>query len=481
MNSKTTRHILIIAAVAIASRLLYHFTYEPWWTLDSPDYAWRWQVLKNLQWNVYDGYKPPVYSVFLGLAQALAGSEPASVITAGAARAAVWLHQLAGVLAAAMVYLTLRNLTNNTRTALIGGVFFALLGAVCLFEMIVLPLATTAYLLLGGIWLFTVAMRRSLDGGDGRLAAAASGLAFGIGALNRAEITVFLLALVGLTFVASLLYRKVPEFRALRPVAFMTGMVGLPMIGAWVCFNGLLLGQFTVTTAAGYNRTCTVYNLFDRVEPQDEVFGRIMMKYYRGEQRIDLVNDAWPELGQHAAEMPIEQKSASSNSANMMAYAGEVAGRLQRRFPLTYLANALRSFGRTFDFKQGLGPMQKEASRGVETPDGRPVLKSESGDGVARVLRLIQSPLMLALYCLSLAAIFITAAMVLVYRRVPPVRWFVVTALCGSLVLTLLAFGFAHTYFSHYGLVYFGCIVICGTAVAEAIFQWFRARRAAAA
>jgi len=467
----------LLGASALAFRFLFQIAYTPFWTGDGPGYAVWWVVVKNHLWQFYDGLRPPIYPLLLGLVQWLSGSAPLKRLTPEVGELVVCIQQVVGVIATILLYLALRNLGVRRRVALWSGFFYALLVPACLAEMTILPLALTSSLLIAALWLFTVAIRRSTSGQSALPFAASSGLTFALAALARAEILAFLSVFAGTAILASLIYRRQPGFTALRSSALIAIACAAPLILGWMSFNARMIGRFTFTTGRPLNATCTVYDLFDRVEPEDRVFGQIMLKYYRGAARIDLVNDALPELREHASEMPLERKGPFSPVPDLYVYAGQVSHRLQRNYPGHYLLNAAHSFSRTFDFSQG-GNVPQEHVKDPESLEGRRVLKNNVASRLTEQIRWAEAPIMLAIYCLMLLCLPAALLGACTKRFHVTVRHAVVFAVALSTVATLLAFGFFHTYFPHYGLVFFGCIVLCGAAIIDSIVSLVEGRKA---
>lgn len=475
MNPLTRRDIILLAIGGGVLRALFHITYTPIWAGDSIGYSSKWKLLISRWWQDDDGLRLPGYPIFLGFAQWLAGSPPQMRLTYASAEIAVWLQQLAGVGAVILLYLVFQSLGVSRRVAFWGAMVFALQAGVCLFEMYLLPLALTSYLLIAALWLFTSSVSRAVNGQSSYIHAVGSGLTFSIAALTRAEVAVFLAVLISVWAVVSLLYRRRVEFTALRPALLTVTASALPLLVGWMSYNAINLGQFTLTTATSYNATSTVYNLFDRVEKEDRVFGQIMVKYYRGPTRIDFINDASPELLAHASEMPLEHRRPWSRNADLFAYAGQVSRRLQWRYPRTYLSNAAQSFGRTFNFIPESVPLQHVSD--PESPDGDTVVKKQLGYNLTEWLRRIEAPVIFVFYCLTL--LFIPAAVIAnkMGRCHDTVNNAAVFAVALSTAATLAAFGFAHTYFQHYGICYFGTIVLCGVVACDAIISWLRFRK----
>jgi hypothetical protein len=476
-SSGTRRDVLLLGASALAFRVLFQIAYTPLWTGDGPGYAVWWVVAKNHLWQFYDGLRPPIYPLLLGLVEWLSGSAPLKRLTPEAGELVVSFQQIAGVIATTLLYLALRNLGVRRRVSFWSCFFYALLVPACLAEMTILPLALTSSLLIAALWLFTVAIRRSASGRSALPFAAASGLTFALAALTRAEILAFLIVFAGTAILASLIYRRKPGFTALRSSALIAIGCAAPLILGWMSFNARMIGRFTFTTGRPLNATCTVYDLFDRVEPEDLVFGQIMLKYYRGADRIDLLNDALPELRAHASEMPLERKGPFSPVPDLYVYAGQVSHRLQRNYPGHYLQNAIQSFSRTFDFSQG-GNIPQQHVKDPESLEGKSVLENKVVAGITDRIRWMEAPLMLALYCMMLLSL--PVALLGCYRKRfnVTIGHVVVFAIALATFGTLVAFSLLHTYFPHYGLVFFGCIVLCGAAVGDSIAVFVKGRRA---
>ncbi len=462
----SSRDILALTATAFLWRLLFHIAYTPWWSGDSPGYARTWWVVSTRAWQYYDGLRPPAYPVFLGITQLLTGASASEHLSNLAAELAVSLQQLAGVGATILMYFLLRNLGVSRRARFLAAIFYALLVPVSLFEMMILPIALASSLLILALWLLSVAVGQKKEGKSPMVFAAGSGLAFAAGAFFRAELLVFFGVLVGSAFASTWIFRRQPELKALRRVLFTVLISAAPLLFLWTSFNYLMLGQFVFTTSKSYNATSTVYNLFGNVPPEDRIFGEIMLRYYRGPARIDLINDAWPELLAHEAEMPIHRRGPLSKVADLCAYAGEVAGRLQRRYPATYLANATQSFFRTFNFQQGNG-IPLEHVKDPESPDRKAILRNMFAYKATEDVRRMQPPFMMVFYGLAILLFPVSRFA----RQRPTVGLILLMAIDAGMLATLLAYGFLHTYFIHYGVVFFGCIVVCGTTIFDRLIK----------
>ncbi len=53
-------------------------------------------------------------------------------------------------------------------------------------------------------------------------------------------------------------------------------------------------------------------------------------------------------------------------------------------------------------------------------------------------------------------------------------------AIAFATFATFVAFSVLHTYFPHYGLVFFGCLVLCGGAITDSIVSLVEDRKASA-
>ena len=152
---------------------------------------------------------------------------------------------------------------------------------------------------------------------------------------------------------------------------------------------------------------------------------------------------------------------------------------MQRNYPGHYLLNAAQSFSRTFDFSQGSN-IPQEHVKDPESLESSSVVENKVVAGITERIRWIETPFLLALYCLLL--LYVPAAMLGSYTRrfSITVRDAIVFAIALSTFATLLAFSLLHTYFPHYGLVFFGCIVLCGAAIIDSLVRLVGGRKASA-
>src|SRR5207302_1934335 len=128
---------------------------------------------------------------------------------------------------------------------------------------------------------FTASLRPANSRRKSLSLAVLSGLFFASSILCRSEVLVFLSIFVLVAGCCSFL-RYAPDPTRLRMSLVLTVAAVFPFILFCHCLNALIIGQFRMTTAVPFAATSTVYNLFDKVEPRDHVFGEIMQKYYRG-------------------------------------------------------------------------------------------------------------------------------------------------------------------------------------------------------
>ncbi|MGC9988617.1 MAG: hypothetical protein ABSC07_08525, partial [Terriglobales bacterium] len=139
-------------------RFIYQMAYKPFWSGDSVNYS---DVFYLWTHHIFvDAERTPGYPLFLGLVQWLADNAPmARGMGVRSQYLAVHLQCLLGLLAAVFIYFSLRALSVRPKLALAGGIGFALIGAVCFFEMLILSELLSLFSLILGILFFLRCMQ----------------------------------------------------------------------------------------------------------------------------------------------------------------------------------------------------------------------------------------------------------------------------------------------------------------------------------
>lgn len=208
---------------AVAWRAVWALALPPLWHADSPGYTRTGVAMLRGMWYAYDGARPPVYSVLVGLLNGrLAG------ITAGALASVAVLGTVCWLGVVALVWHTVRRLHPARWRADAAAAFLALLSPVTTWETTLSPFALSAFLVALGAYLLT---RRRVGW---------AGLALAAAALTRAELAILL-----------------PLW------ALAAWRVWVPVLAGWVAVVWATTGAATLTTLGGLNTACAVYDLWD--------------------------------------------------------------------------------------------------------------------------------------------------------------------------------------------------------------------------
>ena len=155
---------------------------------------------------------------------------------------------------------------NTSRIALVGALAFSLIGAVCIFELLVLSEVLSLFFIALSSCLFLCAMHALREQTDFKWPSICSGLCFSLAILTRPENLVFFVILIGCVLFLSARCRYVPPIRwamwSLARLAALLVVSAAPLVILWMSWNLLSIGEFRLTTLTGLARTESVYNLF---------------------------------------------------------------------------------------------------------------------------------------------------------------------------------------------------------------------------
>ena len=246
--------------------------------------------------------------------------------------------------------------------------------------------------------------------------------------------------------IALLRYAASPTLLAAKPlpkVALLIALAAAPAILGWMTIMYVRIGQFRITTLYGWNKSHTVYNLFDRVGPEDKILGAIMAKSYRqqletgGTNLRDIMWPAQDELvANYAAypwddstfhpspfhqwftravqrrfgwvQIPCRVQSVPYCFENMRInidigdYLGSVSSKLARRYPGAWLANIAANFAtETFNFNYSDA---KPARLGAESidPDGNAPVRNRSAANLVTMACKLHAPVLVLIYVVTL-------------------------------------------------------------------------------
>jgi hypothetical protein len=494
------RHLGLIAGCGAAFRILYQIGFRPCWSADSYVYSNMFLLWSRRFFST--SYRPPLYALFLGLVQRITGT-PLMPSRMGAASmySVVYLQSLLGIVAAFALYGSLRMAGIRPRIALAGGIAFSLIGTICVAELLILTEALSLLLITLGCCTFLHAMRRLSEKSRFRGAALSSGLCFSLAILTRPENLVFFAVLVALVLLLALRCHFLDNLQwasgSLLRLATLLVAAGAPLVLLWMTFTLLNIGQFRLAIVTGVTRTEAVYNLFDRVDPEDRVAGELLQKSYLYTNHDGTIyrHHVWfalPELEQaaHAGLLPIamhEHMPASPlllglrhwvsrtfglqehivasgqviyQPVDLYDYLGALSSKLERRYPGTYLRNiAANFFTDTFSYR--FSPASPTETENPQAPEGGTAVRSIAIYNVAVWINRIEAPLLSAAYLVLLAYVLASPWMFLRKGEDRLLLDGAVTILAVSAFAVIAASCVVAAYYPEHGIAFYGVLVIC--------------------
>jgi hypothetical protein len=523
----------VIVLVAIAFRTIYYVTFKPWWCADSEHYSQP--VVLWLHGFFTDGSRTPVYPLFLGLAQWIARVPAAIELSTSAAEVVRDIQSALGLLATYLFYSALRTFRVRKTVAFVAGLFFATISLICNVEMAIVTPSLSLFLLVLGIWLYARMMARIGRGESATFLAIILGVTVAIATLLRPDNLIFFTVILLSTAAFAVRSLSIPSrtasatetlikpnlsFRAERncPVSgqfcaveepaspfpelnqnfprrllvacFLVTISAAPFILAWMTCNYVGTGRFRITNMMGVQMTQSVYNMFGQVDPEDQVLGSIMTKYYLATNRSGINREyVWPAMGEltaRASQIPFLDPAESRRSPlgawfyNLASrssrrlpdqysvafadYLQRVCWKLIRKNPLGYLHNAADSFVRDgFDFTSSHSLSSPEETADPRAVEGGSVVKSRTGWEIVRWLGVVQAPFLTAFYVVTLAYVFFCPLILLNRSNNITTDDVAVTALALGMVATMVAFCLLESYHNQYGIPYLAVPLICTT------------------
>lgn len=504
-------HIALILLAGAIARIPFYLAFRPIWSGDSGSYSqpyilWTFRIFSK-------GERTPVYPLFLGLAQWLASVPTATVLHPRAAYTAILMQSGLDVLAAAFFYLTLRSLRIRGNIALCASLLVATIPAICLLEVNILNMSLAFASLTFVIFLFLLTIHRLKAGKGIRVAALSTGAALAIAVLNRPDLLIFAVLLLLIT--AALPWKpQSPDspsrfsIHSLGVAAWIAFPVATALL-AWMTLMYVGIGEFRITTFSKVNRSRTVYNMFDRVVPEDRVIGEIMSRtYLRQANKRDMVNvreivwQAEDEIMSNYARYPIIDHNqdpspfhvqitraavnilglievpcevvrddycwqAMREKINTRDYLGTVSWKLARKYPVDWLRNvAINFFEESFTFRYA---DEKPAIEGFEShsPGSDNFVRNASVEALAISAGNAQAPLLTLMYVVTLG--YAVGFPIIVFRKRDD-HWvydalvgILAVASVGTIVGTCVLAGLNRIY----TLPHIGVFVICTTYAFE--------------
>ena len=496
----TLLHVSIILGCGGLFRLLYLYTFKPCWSGDTEGYTYAYYLWTRHTFSIAE--RPPVYSLFLGLVQWLAGTAPrAEGMAPSAQYLATWLQSLLGLAAALLVYFSLRSLRIRPKIALIGGLSFALIGAVCLFGLLLLTEELSMFLIVLGIWSFVRCIRLLHGSKNFAVRALFCGFSFSLAILTRPENLIFVAVLIAAVFLLCLRCHYAPSLRWATPGLAKLGLLmsvsAAPLVLLWMSWNLVSIGEFRLSTITGVARTESVYNLFDRVEPQDRVAGAILQQFYLLKNRNGQIYRhhacvAMPFLirGVEAGAIPVSQRDDLPHNPLLLRlrhqlcqrlgiqerttldgepivqpiglydYLGELSTRLAIKHPLPYLGNVMSNF--LIDtLEYNFLPFSLTEMDNPQAPEGGNVVRHLTFYPVTYWVSRIEQPLLVGSHLLLMGMALFSPFFL--FGRTS--RHFLydgaVLALSAASFLTIVCFCFLVSFHPEHGIPHLGVHLIC--------------------
>jgi len=511
----TYRHVGLILLAGLLVRIPFCLAIWPIWSGDTAGYVDPYAYWVRHRFYLAD--RTPVYPLFLGLAQWVAGV-PASIWFHDPAEyATVYMQSALDLVAACVLYFTLRKVNVRRSIAITSAVFAVTLPALCWFELKILPLSLSFALLVLCASVFSDLMKRVNDGSRFVCSSLLCGLLFSCAALLRTENLVFC------TILATVLLGSwaIPKLRGVitghgnrAPVAAcLIILSAAPPILAWMTWNYVGIGEFRITTLTGWNQSKTVYNIFDRVDPEDRLLGQALTASYLRRNRSGIIvrDHVWNalymgNLSSLYRQMPIEDPTDTPSAfhakvdtaferllgmqsnepcdhdtpwcrasirkrTNIGDYVGRVSWKLIRKYPLVYSQNAIGNFVEdTFSFRYA-DNTSSVPGFGETTVGGGSFVKNETLPGSLESAINLQAPLLTVFYVVTLGFV-VFAPLVFMSsdgeRLAPDIT---VTGLALATVATFIAMCFFSGYNKEYSIPHLGIMLIC---TAYAVENWSR-------
>ena len=445
-------HVGLILFFGTLVRIPFHLTFRPTLSGDSEGYSSFYALWVNH--HFYLGERTPVYPFFLGFAQWLSSVTPARILSIRAAGFAVRMQSAVDVLGAVLFYVAIGTLRIRPRTALVFTLFLVTIPAVCQYEMLILNMSFSFTWLIVVMSLFLFTIKRMESGKSTAALSVATGICASLAVLNRPEFLIFLILLCALMLLLRVTSSSEAAAKRLPGAAILIAISAVPAILAWMIIMYAGIGQFRITTVNGWNKTRTVYNLFDRVDPEDRVIGGIMAETYNRLKPSDRVNHrevVWPaekQILQHLDRYPGDSYRDIDAPANpspfhqtvnravqhtfgfvelpckarmvdfcweMMRikidtgdYLGDVSGKLARKYPGLWLSNIATNFAEeSFNFDYfSAKPSTLDVSDIAASGDA-PVINHTSANLIGWICKL-HVPFLLLTYLVTLGCFFLS-------------------------------------------------------------------------
>ncbi len=407
-------------------------------------------------------------------------------------------QSLLGLMVAVLLYFSLRALEVSRNIALAGSVAFALVGGICLFELLLLSEILSLFFLATGIYFFARCMNAAGRQQRYIYLGLAGGLSFCLAILTRPENLVFFAVLIITVLALSLRCLSVPTMRSMSPalagVAVLLVIAMLPLLLCWMTWNLLSTGQFRINTLNGLVMSETTYNMFNRVDPEDHVLGSILSQSYA------LTNDGTHVYRHHvwramdhfnligvwaggllpvdfeqmkrdaglASRVPMADRWAQEHlrithtmdPVSLFDYIGKVSWKLARKYPEMYLHNVSTNFFEdTFNFDYV--PPSPSETADPHAPDGGTVVRSKALWRLTTWIGHLESPLLTSSYVVLLGFVLFGPVLLLARYEGPQLlRDATVVALAMGTLGTFICSCFVAAYYPQHGVPFLTVLFI---------------------
>lgn len=338
-----------IVVVGSITRVLFLISLKPIWVPDSLSYTSACAL-----WATHfftDGARTPLYPLLLGLAQTLAGVPAISSLNPIAGYIVIGFQCLFGLISSCLIFSTLEKLKIRRTIALTAAIGFSSCYSICLFEQAILTESMSTFAVVFLLWTVVSVVRNLLDGKQFRRQATLAGMAAGCAILVRPDNLLVALSGPALFAFCSLKFllahdRKIWAGR-LGKAALLITTCSIPFALAWMTLNYVGVRQFRLTTSTGWQMSQAVYNIWDRVPPEDLLVGEILSRSYarraesnRGDRR-DHFWLAFDELTTRSRELPLDNSRSKTRPAGLAGWIYSLPPESSRFYTHRYSAGAV--------------------------------------------------------------------------------------------------------------------------------------------
>jgi hypothetical protein len=483
-TSSRTFHLVTLTLVSLAMSVSLHLTYLPWWCGDSITYSAPAHAIYTGNFWTYPIARTLGYPLFLLGCELVAGGDTQRIPTPLAGEVITWIQSGLMIASVALTYLTMGRLRIRPSIAFALALFIALMDGVALTQMMLMTETLSLFFMVLGGYLAAAAIDRFRRGLSPGLISLLSGLAWGGAILVRPNLifvwSVFVGAIPLLIAWRWLRRQKFESTGAVTKVAGPCLAGGFAFVLACLVINYEKNGVVSLSLVADIAYTCPVYNLFDRVHPEDKILGDIMVRHcqqtnHDGIEQRDYINGALADLRASAGQMPLKHIEGRPQWVDLYLYIGSVSKHLMAEHPREWLGNAMGDLFHTanFDLPQCVPTERTDPVSLTRTP----VVISVTSWKIHRLIATLEEWPTLLLYLLTFVSIFVALPKAIaaadLASALPPL---IITIFAVGSIVCLLAPCFLAGYFNRYSIPVIPLFAVCAGYVIESFAA--RGRRA---